>query len=69
MSTKIISELGLGLKVYFASIQISVAKHSWRAFISSTFALGLNPSGILGKKRKEKEGGHFKKPYTLLEMP
>jgi hypothetical protein len=69
MSTKIISELGLGLRVYFASIQISVAKHSWRVFISSTFAQGLNPSCISGKKEKKKEGGHFKKPETLFEMP
>jgi hypothetical protein len=69
MSTKIILELGLGLKVYFAAIQISVAKHSWRALISSTFALGLNPSGILGKKEKKKRVGISKSPIILFEMP
>jgi len=34
-----------------------------------TFAQGLNPSGISGKKEKKKEDGHFKKPETLFEMP
>jgi hypothetical protein len=70
MSTKIISELGLGLRVYFASIQISVAKHSWRAFISSTLAQGLNPSGGISRKNeKKKRVGISKNPKPFLKCP
>jgi hypothetical protein len=60
MSTKIILELGLGLRVYFALIQVLVEKNSWRAFISSTFAQVLNLSGISGKRRRRR-GWAFQK--------